>query len=277
MQFHKMHGLGNDFVILDVRHKNEFPALPIPLSTWVQQLSNRHTGIGCDQFIVLRSGQNDIPFMQILNADGSEVKACGNATRCVGWLLMQETKLPCATIQTAAGLLEVVKQGEMRVRVSMGKPHLNWEAIPMSHPINTLHVTYGACEDGVAVSMGNPHLVMFVEDVATFPLHDIGSTLEHASIFPEKANITVAELPNRTTIHLHTWERGVGQTLACGTAACATMVAARRRDMVEPSVSLHMAGGTLQVEWEGSEMMPDAPVFMTGDVAYVFRGEILSL
>jgi diaminopimelate epimerase len=272
-----MHGLGNDFVIVDVRLA-PLPCddTPTTLSAWVRALSNRHTGIGCDQCIILRAGTSTdtTPFMQIFNQDGSEVSACGNATRCVGWLLMQESGATRTHIRTAAGTLVAEAGSGCDVRVNMGNPRLHWQDIPLSSAMDTRHISYDICPDGVAVNVGNPHLVMFMEGVLDYPLAEYGARLEHAPLFPERANITVAEVQSRGHIHIRTWERGVGETLACGTAACATMVAARRRGRVDATATLQMAGGTLTVEWEGDEDHHDHPVFMTGEAVYVFRGEI---
>jgi diaminopimelate epimerase len=271
--FHKMHGLGNDFVILDARaHPLPCDDAPAALSAFVRSLSNRHTGIGCDQLIILRVGT--LPFMQIFNQDGGEVSACGNATRCVGWLLMQESGAHQVHIQTAAGMLVAEAREGGNVRVNMGAPRVQWQEIPLSMPMDTNHITYEHCHDGVAVSMGNPHLVMFMASIQEYPLAAQGHALEHASLFPERANITVANMLSRERIALRTWERGVGETLACGTAACATMVAARRRGIVDATATLHMAGGTLTLEWEGDADHPNHPVFMTGEAVYVFHGSL---
>ncbi len=212
--------------------------------------------------------------MRIFNADGSEVAACGNATRCVAWLLMQETGLSHTEIHTATGLLSAYLTETNEIRVMMGVPGLAWERIPLNRQMDTLRIVYGECSDGVAVSMGNPHLVMFVDDSEAYPLADIGPVLECAPLFPERANITVAEIRSRQDIRLRTWERGVGETLACGTAACAAMVAARRRGLVEKSARLHATGGAMLIEWPGDESDPNHPVFMTGPVSYVFKGDI---
>ena len=267
-----MHGLGNDFAILDMRH------LPLSITESRETLpelcrfiADRHRGIGCDQIIILEGGEG--PFMHIFNADGSEVAACGNATRCVGWLLMHENGVDHAEINTLAGTLSAYSSGG-QVRVMMGAPSLTWDKIPLSTEMDTLHLRYGACPDGIAVSMGNPHLVMFVENVEKYPLATVGAELEIAPIFPERANITVATITNPQKITLRTWERGVGETLACGTAACATMVAARRRGFVDATVLLHAPGGSMRIEWEGDEHHPHHNVFMTGPVKYVFHGDI---
>lgn len=271
LPFHKMHGLGNDFIIIDARH-TPLPCedSPSALSVWVRALSNRHTGIGCDQCIIVREGTP--PFMQIFNQDGGEVSACGNATRCVCWLLMQESGKPHADVRTAAGILVGEARNGNHVRVDMGVPRLQWQDIPLSMPMDTCHISYDGCPDGVAVNVGNPHLVMFMENVQDYPLAQYGSRLEHAPLFPERANITVAEVQSRERIMLRTWERGVGETMACGTAACATMVAARRRARVDAVATLYMTGGTLTLEWQGDETSPHHPLFMTGEAVYVFKG-----
>lgn len=274
--FIKMHGLGNDFVIIDERKMPMQIIEPEQREAVVRALSERRTGIGCDQLIVLRPTRRADVFMQIYNADGSEVSACGNATRCVAWLMMREKHKDAALIETAAGLLECYLAGKGLVRVNMGVPKLTWAEMPLSREADTLHLPVIAegLADGVAVNMGNPHAVFFVRDVGAVALKRVGPELEHHGLFPERANINVAKLDAPNHITLRVWERGSGETLACGTGACATVVAARRRNLSEPIVTVLLPGGELHIEWQGSENDPDHPVWMTGPVTESFRGEL---
>ncbi len=273
--FLKMHGAGNDFVVFDARQN------PLSLSSeQVKRLCDRRTGIGCDQLIVMESSKNVDVFMRIYNADGGEVSTCGNATRCVGWLLHNDTLSPqqrasSYTIQTTAGLLKaMISDKENYVTVDMGKPRLDWKDIPLSHPMDTLHLNIGigAAQDPVGVSMGNPHAVFFVENITDQMVRGAGSVLEHHALFPERANISFASVKNRNHIQLRVWERGAGETLACGSGACATLVAAVRRGLAERSATLSLLGGDLQIEWQ-----PDTQgghVLMSGPVAVSFNGEV---
>jgi diaminopimelate epimerase len=270
--FIKMHGLGNDFMVLDARTAPL--ALAEPLSRNLPPLADRHTGVGFDQAIILRPSQRADVFMQIVNADGSEVAACGNATRCIAWHLMQETGAQDITIETKAGLLSAQYVAHERVAVNMGIPKFTWQDIPLAHAMDTLHVIhgYGTLPDGVAVNMGNPHLIIFVEQIEASDVSAIGSELETSALFPQRANITLAEIITPAHITIRTWERGVGLTHACGTAACASMVAGRRRGMLASEVTVKMQGGEVVIAWDGTESSPHHPLTMTGNAAYSYRG-----
>lgn len=274
--FLKMHGLGNDFVIIDERKMPMQIIEPEQRETAVRALADRKLGIGCDQLIVMRPTKRADVYMQIYNADGSEVAACGNATRCVAWLMMRKRHKDATLIETEAGLLECYLAGKGLVRVNMGIPRLNWLDMPLSREADTLHLPLEMemLKDGVAVNMGNPHAVYFVNDIGSVPLKRIGPELEHNGLFPERANINVARIDSPDHITLRTWERGAGETLACGTGACATVVAARRREMSAPHVTVQLPGGELHIEWQGSEADPHHPVWMTGPAATSFRGEL---
>lgn len=274
--FLKMHGLGNDFVIIDERKMPMQIIEPQQREAAVRILAERRTGIGCDQLIVMRPTKRADVYMQIYNADGSEVAACGNATRCVAWLIMREKHKDAALIETEIGLLECYLAGKGQVRVNMGIPRLNWLDMPLSREADTLHLPLVAegVANGVAVNMGNPHAVFFVQDVGAVPLKRIGPELEHHGLFPERANINIARIDGPDHITLRTWERGAGETLACGTGACATVVAARRRDLSAAHVTVQLPGGELQIEWQGREADPHHPVWMTGPATEAFRGEI---
>jgi len=261
-----MHGLGNDFVIIDTREQR------LELSRLhACAIANRHTGIGCDQVILIEKPQDDEAnaFMRIYNTDGSEAEACGNATRCVASILMGESGEDQTIIETLAGLLDAhIAEGDL-VSVDMGLAKMDWRDIPLSEAIDTLHLGIGSgpLQDPVGVNIGNPHAVFFVDDADAVDLIQHGSVLERHKLFPQYANIGVATIKGKGDIRLRVWERGVGETLACGSGACAAMVAASRRSLCGHSASVHLNGGTLNLEW-----MADNHVMMTGPVATSFSG-----
>ena len=267
-EFIKMHGLGNDFVILDARRQD------IALDTErVRAIAHRRTGIGCDQLIVLRApadGAADAA-LAIHNADGGEVEACGNATRCVAWMAMEESGRDTALLETAAGTLAARRAGPLAVTVDMGEPGLDWRDIPLASAGDTLHLplSRGPLADPAAVSMGNPHAVFFVDDVDSVDLAALGPSLEHDPMFPERANIGVAELRGEDRMRLRVWERGAGLTMACGTGACAALVAGNRRGLTGRRATMELDGGPLEIAWG-----EDNRVTMTGPVAVSFRGTI---
>ena len=258
--FLKMHGCGNDFVVLDAR------AAPLPALNW-QLVADRNFGIGCDQVVILEPSTRASLRMRIINADGSEVASCGNASRCVGWLLRDTHN---ASIETAAGIITTQVKGNS-VTVDMGPPRTDWQQIPLAQEVNTLHLplTLANAKDAVAVSMGNPHAIFFVGDVDSVKLAELGPVLEHHALFPERANIEAAQIIDRNTIKLRVWERGSGLTLACGTGACATLVAAHLRGLTGRSAQVQLPGGTLQVEWQDNNH-----VVMSGSVAVSFEGSL---
>ncbi|HEC14555.1 MAG TPA: diaminopimelate epimerase [Rhodospirillales bacterium] len=264
--FIKMHGLGNDFVVLDARET------PVPLDgEAVRAIADRHTGVGCDQLITLGAPRNpdaDV-FMGIKNADGGEVEACGNATRCVAALIMAEKKSDRAVIETGAGLLAARGQDGGLISVDMGPARLDWGDIPLARETDTLHLDFerGPFADPVAVNMGNPHAVFFVDDVEAAPLEDFGAAIEHDALFPQCVNVGAAQVLADGAIRLRVWERGVGLTRACGTGACAALVAANRRGLTGAKADVVLDGGTLGIEWR-----EDGNVMMTGPVAVSFRG-----
>jgi len=266
--FVKMHGLGNDFVVLDARR------LPLALEpAGVAAIADRRTGVGCDQLIVIapaRDAASDC-WMAIWNADGSEVSACGNATRCVAWLLMRESGRDKVVIETRAGLLDAESRGAFLVAVDMGQAGLDWRDIPLAEPMDTLHLGIGAgpLSDPVGVSMGNPHAVFFVDDVDAVDLAALGPGLERHPLFPERANIEIAQVLTDGRIRMRVWERGTGITMACGTGACATLVAAARRGLGGRAAEVVVDGGALGIEW-----LPDDHVLMTGPVAMAFTGRL---
>jgi diaminopimelate epimerase len=268
LSFVKMHGLGNDFVVLDAR------AAPLALSAGqVRAVADRRTGVGCDQLIVIETPTAALAdaFMRIRNADGSEVAACGNASRCVAALLMAEKDTEHVIIETAAGLLDADARGDGLVSVDMGRVSFDWRDIPLSKPADTLHldVSAGPLRDGVAVNVGNPHAVYFVADAAAVPLEAVGPIIENHTMFPERINVEAAEVLGPDRIRLRVWERGVGVTRACGSGACAALVAAARRGLTGRSAEVVLDGGRLGIEW-----LKDDHVLMTGPVATSFTGTL---
>jgi diaminopimelate epimerase len=266
--FIKMHGLGNDFVVLDAR------ASPLACDeAAARAIADRHTGVGCDQLIILEPPRDPRAqlFMAIRNADGGLVEACGNAARCIADLVMRERKSDAATIETAAGLISARAAGPRRVSVDMGEPVMAWRDIPLAQECDTLHVplSLGPLRDPVATGMGNPHVTFFVPDVAAIDIATLGPTLEHDKLFPERANIGVAQILSRERIRLRVWERGAGLTPACGTGACAALVAAARRGLTVRKAEIVADGGSLEIDWRD-----DNHVVMTGPVAVSFTGTL---
>ncbi|CAK0741101.1 Diaminopimelate epimerase [uncultured Gammaproteobacteria bacterium] len=266
--FLKMHGLGNDFVVFDARRQ------PLALSdSTIRALSDRHTGVGCDQLIVIappRSADSDA-FMLIFNADGSEVGACGNATRCVGARLLEESGRAAVVIETRAGLLRASAESSGLVAVDMGPARVDWAEIPLAGPADTLHLdlTCGELSDPVAVSMGNPHVVFLVEDAESVALDRLGSQIEHHALFPERTNVEVVQVLAPDRLRMRVWERGAGITQACGTGACAALVAAARRGVAGRRAEVVLDGGVLAIAWR-----EDGHVIMTGPAVRAFSGQL---
>lgn len=270
LSFIKMHGIGNDFVILDCRKEGQMPSPEI-----AGLLTDRRRGVGCDQLIPLMPPEDPAAdvYMRILNADGSEVGACGNATRCVGDYIMRETGKDSVTIQTKAGLLHCTRAENGQITADMGIPQLEWQQIPVAFECDTLNLpvksVYKLIKTApVGVSMGNPHAVFFMDEVENFPVGEIGPEIEHNSLFPQRTNVEFAKILGRDRIRMRVWERGSGETAACGTGACATLVAAVRRGYVDRKCDIILNGGTLNVYWRET----DSRVLMTGPVAYVYKG-----
>lgn len=262
--FTKAHGLLNDFVILDLRTGG--PALS---TDQVRTLADRRAGVGCDQLIVLSHSVSADCFMAIYNADGSEVGACGNATRVVGQMMLDETHGSESVIETRAGLLRAERR-DNEIRVNMGYPKLEWQQIPLARAMDTVDVDYtnGPLHRPVAVNMGNPHAVFFVDQSDAVDLETLGPVVETDPLFPERVNVSVASM-SPDGIRLRVWERGAGITPACGTAACAALVAAHRRGLSGRRADIHLDGGRLHIEWTD-----DGEILMQGPVSVVFKGEI---
>lgn len=257
--FTKMHGLGNDFVVLDARTD----AIPCVSQSLAAALADRKTGIGCDQLILLEPSPSADVRMRIFNADGGEVEACGNATRAVGLLLGK-----AGTIETLGGMLAVTP-ADAGVSVDMGEPHFEWAEIPLAYAMDTysLPVAWDGLDAPTAVNVGNPHVIFFVEDCDAIELDRIGPEIEHDLLFPERVNVNVATIESRERIRLRVWERGVGETRACGTGACATAIGAMRRGLTERVVAVAMPGGELSIEWTA-----EGRIRMTGPAVESFRG-----
>ena len=256
--FHKMHGLGNDFVIVDAR-ATPFDVTP----SLARALADRRTGIGCDQLIVLEPSQSADLKMRIWNSDGGEVESCGNATRCVVQLT------GARRIDSDGRLLEGEDLGA-EVEVAIGEPRFGWDDIPLAYPLDTnpLPMAWGELIRPMALNVGNPHLVFFVDELDSVPIEEVGPTIEQDTAFPDRINVNVGQIEDGG-VRLKTWERGAGLTLACGTGACATAVAAIRSKRATSPVRVTMPGGSLTVSWE-----PGQPIRMRGSATHVFSGEL---
>jgi diaminopimelate epimerase len=268
VDFIKMHGLGNDFVVIDGRGR------PIRLDARVvRAIADRHTGVGCDQVVVLErpeTGLADVA-MRIFNADGGEVASCGNASRCVARLIMEELDRDHVVVETKAEMLDAEQAADGTVSVDMGLARFEWRDIPLSEPADTLHlaIASGPLADAVAVNVGNPHAVFFVDDAEAVDLASLGPKLEHHALFPERANVEVAQVLGQESIRVRVWERGAGLTRACGTGACASLVAANRRGLMGRKAEVLLDGGALGIEW-----LKNDHVLMTGPVAVSFTGRL---
>jgi diaminopimelate epimerase len=264
--FLKMHGLGNDFVVLDAR------AAPLALGAGLARaIADRRTGIGCDQLLVIEKPQSpgaDV-FMRIRNAEGGEVEACGNGTRCVAARVMDELGRERVVVETVAGLLEARRAPGGRITVDMGEARTGWRDIPLAREADTLHlgIAAGPLADPVATSMGPPHATFFVPDIAAVEVERWGPALEHHPLFPERANIGIVQVLAPERLRFRVWERGVGVTRACGSGACAALVAAARRGLAARRAEVILDGGSLEIEWRA-----DGHVLMTGPVATSFAG-----
>lgn len=270
MKYLKMNGLGNQFIVLQNNGAR--------LELMPQHVSgiNAQKGKEFDQLLSIEPSQNADIYMGIWNNDGSEVAACGNGTRAVAWSYLKATKKESVSIETKAGILSAQLVGENMVAVDMGKPRLNWDEIPLSEKMQTIRMELqiGPIDDPLywgpsAVSMGNPHCIFFVDDVESVALDKIGPMIEYHPLFPEQTNVEFAQIWDRKNIRMRVWERGVGITRACGTGACATLVAGVRRKLVDRLANIHLDGGILQIEWRD-----DDHIIMTGAVELEDKGEL---
>ncbi|MFZ4809505.1 MAG: diaminopimelate epimerase [Hyphomicrobiaceae bacterium] len=272
LPFRKMNGLGNDFVVLDGRQR----AIALDAEA-TRRIADRHGGVGCDQLIILEPSRRADVFMRIRNADGGEVDACGNATRCVAWLLSRETGRGAATIETNAGVLTAEVAGIDHITIDMGEPRFRWDQIPLRDPFHdTRHIELqiGPIDAPIlhsptVVHVGNPHAIFWVDDVMAYDLARFGPLLENHPIFPERANISLAHVTARDALTLRTWERGAGLTRACGTAACAAAVSAARIDLTGRRVTVTLPGGPLVIEWTDANR-----ILMSGPAELEFEGRL---
>lgn len=262
--FTKMHGLGNDFVVLDARVQ----ALPPINGEVAAALADRHTGIGCDQLVLIEPSDTADLKMRIFNRDGGEVEACGNATRAVGLLAGD-----AVTIETLGGTISA-RPDPAGIAVDMGVPRFDWDAIPLAYAMDTLSMPVGwdMLENPVAVNVGNPHAIFFVEDLDAVPLGEIGPVIEKDPIFPQAVNVNAAQILSRSAIRLRVWERGAGLTRACGTGACATTVGAMRRGLVEREVTVSLPGGDLLIAWGEDTADAKGRITMTGPATVSYTG-----
>ena len=264
-----MHGLGNDFVVFDARKQ----ALALDAAT-ARAVADRRLGIGCDQIIVIARGNDEADaVMRIRNADGGEVESCGNAARCVAQLLMAELELDQVRIDTLGGLLLCTDAGGGLVTVDLGAPILTWDKVPLARPADTnsfaLNVD-GTAHIVSAVSVGNPHCILFVDDAEAAPVASLGPRIETHPMFPNRTNVEFVTVRDRAHLRMRVWERGVGITRACGTGTCAAAVAAHRRDLTDDKVEVELDGGVLAIELRES----DGHILMTGPSSLAFRGEV---
>lgn len=255
--FMKMHGLGNDFVVIDRRQGG--PELTTAL---VRAIGDRHTGVGFDQLATIDPDEEALARLAFWNSDGSLSGACGNATRCIARHLINETGLKSFNLRTERGFLACEDAGDGLTRVNMGAPLTEWQDIPLSHAMETLHLDIPG--DPVATGMGNPHLTFFVDDAETVDLAGLGAKFEHHPFYPQRTNVEFVQVLGPNAIRLKIWERGAGITLASGTCSCAAAVAAARRGLTERRVTVYVDGGQIGIDWR------DDGVWMTAPTAHVF-------
>jgi len=259
LPFLKMHGLGNDFVVIDARGREN------PMTAALARLiGHRHFGIGFDQLALIRDGEGVAAEVDYWNADGSLSDACGNATRCVARLLMEETGTDALVLRTGRGDLACEDAGNGLIRVNMGQPQLDWQEIPLSQDLDTIALPIEGAP--AATGMGNPHCSFFVEDAAAVDLNELGPRIENHPLFPERTNVQVVQVLDRNTLRVRVWERGVGHTLASGSSSCAVTVAANRKGLAERKVTVQLDGGNLEIDWR------DDGVWMTGPTMLVSSG-----
>lgn len=272
LRFTKMHGLGNDFMVVDLvsQHAHIQPQ-------HVRRWSNRHTGVGFDQLLIVEPpDQPTVDFRyRIFNADGSEVEQCGNGARCFARFVHDKrlTAKRRLLVETLGGIIELNLRSDGQVRVNMGTPRFDPTQIPFT--VTTQKLNYSLeTADGeyriAALSMGNPHAVLRVDDITTAPVSTLGPQIENHPLFPQRVNAGFLQVVDRQTGHLRVWERGAGETQACGTGACAATVAAIRQGWMDSPVRLDLPGGTLTIEWAGA----DQPVMMTGPATRVYEGQV---
>ena len=262
---YKMDGLGNDFIIFDKRKKS------ISLTKdQIIKISDR-SNIGCDQVIFIDNDKNSNTSLTFYNSDGGEIAACGNGSRCTAYLLMKENNNKKISLRTKVGILQAELDNKNLVRINMGQPNFKWEKIPLSKEMNNknlkikINSTDGKeIEGGFSLSVGNPHIIFFVEDFNKFNLKEIGPKIENHNYFPEKCNVTLATIKSKKHVKIKVWERGAGLTKACGTAACATAVSGAVLKLNERYINVEFQEGLLNIDWNA-----DNNIYMTGKVSKV--------
>ena len=259
LPFMKMHGAGNDFVVIDSRGRGA-----VMTAGLARALGDRNRGVGFDQLAEITDADSADFRLVFWNSDGTQAGACGNATRCVSDYVMQGLGVDRVSLVTARGGLQAERLPDGRVAVNMGQPQLDWASIPLAQEVDHLHLPLPG--DPVGIGMGNPHCVHFVQDIGSIDLALLGPQIEHAPLFPQRTNVEFVELLSPGRLRMRVWERGTGITLACGSGACATAVAAHLRGMIGPRVAIEVDGGVLEVDWR------DDGVWLTGPVARVFDG-----
>ncbi len=259
LRFRKMHGLGNDFVIIDQRV--DATALSPDIA---RAIGDRHRGVGFDQLAEMRPSTDADVELVFWNSDGSTAGACGNATRCVADMLLTETGRDQVVIRTERGLL-TCRAMDGLIQVDMGPPLLGWDQIPLARELDPLHVPLDG--DPAACSMGNPHCTFFVGNVDALSLEDIGPRIETDPLFPQRTNVQLVQVLDRARARVRVWERGVGVTLASGSSSCAVLVNAVRRGLMDRDAVLNLDGGDIRITWAENDH-----VLMAGPVSYVFEG-----
>ncbi|MGB0902552.1 diaminopimelate epimerase [Halocynthiibacter sp.] len=262
LPFRKMHGLGNDFVVIDTRH-----APDVMSAKTAKAIANRYFGVGFDQLVILRESTRADLDVEFWNSDGSRADACGNASRCITRLILEETGADRATFFTGHEILTGMRAGTDLFSVNMGQPQLTWDQVPLSHDVDDINAlpvdgSPGAC------GMGNPHMVFVVDDADMVDLRSIGPDLEHHALYPERTNVEFIQVRARDDIRMRVWERGGEITLACGSGACAAAVVAHRKGLTDRKVKMQLDGGWLEIDWR------EDGVWMTGPAAHVFDGTL---
>lgn len=263
--FIKMHGLRNHFVIVDARAQAFAPTIDE-----IVRICDPQVGVGADQLIIIEPSKNADAFMRILNTDGRAAEACGNATRCVAWLLLTESKGAAVALETVAGVLACERAGEKQVRCEMGRVSRDWQRIPLSRECDTLHlpVACGPLQDAVGCSVGNPHAVFFVESLDSIDIAELAPSVQNDPLFPQQVNVGVAELIDNETLRLQVYERGAGLTMACGSGACAAVFAMRARGLSNArEITVQLPGGNVEIAIKDGDI-----AVMTGPVDYAFSG-----
>ncbi len=262
---YKMDGLGNDFIIFDKRKKS------ISLTkNQIIKISDRNN-IGCDQVIFIDADNSNNAYLTFYNSDGNEIKACGNGSRCAAYLLMKENNIKKISLKTKAGILPAELDNKNLVSINMGQPNFKWKKIPLlkemdnkNLKIKIISIDGKEITGGFSLSIGNPHVIFFVENINQFNIKDIGPKIENHEYFPEKCNVTLASIKNKKHVKVNVWERGAGLTKACGTAACAAAVSGAVLKLSERCVDIEFSDGLLNIDWK-----TDNNIYMTGKVSEI--------